>query len=90
MNKHTTKSNLRKLDALRDEDIDYSDIPEITDAQFARGKLILPEPKESITVRIDKDVIRWFRSHGKGYQTRINAVLRRYVKTHIKPLHERS
>jgi uncharacterized protein (DUF4415 family) len=43
----------------------------------------LPQPKEQVTVRLDRDVLRWFRSKGRGYQTRINAVLRSYY------LHER-
>jgi uncharacterized protein (DUF4415 family) len=40
----------------------------------------LPEPKEQVTLRLDRDVMRWFRAQGKGYQTRINAVLRGYVE----------
>ena len=38
----------------------------------------LPEPKEQVTLRLDRDVLRWFRANGRGYQTRINAVLRSY------------
>jgi uncharacterized protein (DUF4415 family) len=40
----------------------------------------LPETKEQVTLRLDRDVVRWFRAQGKGYQTRINAVLRGYVE----------
>jgi uncharacterized protein (DUF4415 family) len=43
----------------------------------------LPEPKEQVTLRLDRDLLRWFRAKGRGYQTRINAVLRSYY------LHER-
>jgi uncharacterized protein (DUF4415 family) len=43
----------------------------------------LPEPKEQVTLRLDRDLLRWFRARGRGYQTRINAVLRSYY------LHER-
>jgi len=64
---------------MRDKEIDYSDIAEVDDEMFAQGELVLPETKETITIRIDKDVLTWFRGHGKGYQTRINAVLRRYM-----------
>lgn len=39
----------------------------------------LPEPKEQVTLRIDADVLRWFRAQGRGYQTRMNAVLKGYV-----------
>jgi uncharacterized protein (DUF4415 family) len=40
----------------------------------------LPEPKASITIRLDREVLDWFRAQGDGYQTRINAVLKMYVK----------
>jgi uncharacterized protein (DUF4415 family) len=62
-----------------DKNIDYSDIAEVDDEMFAQGELVLPDPKETITIRLDKDVLTWFRGRGKGYQTRINAVLRRYM-----------
>lgn len=68
---------------MRDEDIDLSDIPEITPEQFAKAihrKGLKPiTNKKQITLRIDEDVIDWFKSLGNGYQTRINAVLRAYV-----------
>jgi len=46
---------------------------------FANAVLRLPEPKALITIRIDKDVLRWFKSQGPGYQTRMNALLRAYM-----------
>jgi uncharacterized protein (DUF4415 family) len=62
-----------------DADIDYSEIPPLT-ATFwtdaARGRFYKPI-KTSTTVRIDADVLAWLRAHGKGYQSRINAILRR-------------
>ena len=82
VNKKDTKSDLSKLDCIDTDDIDYSDIPEVDDEMFSQGELVLTEPKESITIRIDQDVLNWFRSRGRGYQTRVNAVLRRYVETH--------
>ena len=64
------------------EEIDLSDIPEITPEQFARAivrKGLRPvERKAQVTLRIDSDVIEWFRSRGRGYQTRINSILRAY------------
>ena len=45
----------------------------------------LPESKEQVTLRLDRDVLRWFRAKGRGYQTRINAVLRAYYETHKAP-----
>ena len=53
-----------------------------TDEEFWKNAtLVLPRPKEAITIRLDADVLDWFRRH-KGYQTRINAILRAYMKAH--------
>lgn len=58
--------------------------PELDEAWFAKAKLVLPENKLLTSLRLDPDVLAWFRSHGKGYQTRINAVLRAYMKAHAR------
>lgn len=71
-----------RVDAFTDEDIDTSDIPPLDDDFFAHAELRLPEPKQAVTIRLDRDVVEWFKSQGKGYQTRMNAVLRTYMKTH--------
>jgi uncharacterized protein (DUF4415 family) len=56
-----------------------------TTAAFWKGaKVVLPETKNPISLRLDPDVLAWFRSHGKGYQTRMNAVLRAYMKAHAR------
>ena len=52
----------------------------MTDEEWARGEIARPA-KVSVGLRLDDDVLRWFRAKGKGYQTRINAVLRRYMET---------
>ena len=69
---------LRKR-AEADQNIDYSDIPELDEAFFRSARLVEPSPKEQVTMRIDADVLEWFRARGKGYQTRMNAVLKAYV-----------
>jgi uncharacterized protein (DUF4415 family) len=71
---------------MRDEDIDFSDIPPVTAEQFARavvrvGLKPVP-PKQQITLRLDADVLEWFRARGTGYQTQINALLRAYMEAH--------
>lgn len=71
-----------KIDDMRDEDIDTSDIPELDDTFFANAVIRLPEPKALVTLRIDREVLDWFKSLGKGYQTRINAVLKAYKEAH--------
>ncbi len=74
--------SLEALAALPDEAIDFSDIPELDDAFFAQARLVMPddEPKERITIRLSKRVMDHFRTQGKGYQSRIDAVLRAYVE----------
>ncbi|MCY3569265.1 MAG: BrnA antitoxin family protein [Chloroflexi bacterium] len=77
------QQDLLALDELADEDIDLSDIPEITDWSGAeRGKFYRPV-KQQITLRIDADVIAWFKAQapqGRGYQTNINQALREHVQ----------
>jgi uncharacterized protein (DUF4415 family) len=67
---------------MKDEDIDLSDIPEMNDEFFRNAALMMPEPKASVTLRVDREVLDWFKSRGKGYQTRMNAVLKAYVAAH--------
>lgn len=65
---------------MSDAEIDVSDIPELTEDFFKSAVVRLPENKKSVTLRLDPDVVDWFRSQGRGYQTRINAVLRMYME----------
>ena len=71
--------DLEALDKLSDEDIDYSDIPEIDWSNAVRGKFY-PPIKKSVTVRLDADVLAWLKSKGEGYQTRLNAMLRQMTE----------
>ena len=76
------KSDLRRLDRMRDEDIDYSDIPELDAEFFATARVVVPPGKKQVTVRLDRDVLAWLKAQGIGYQTRINAILRAYYEAH--------
>ena len=83
------EERIRKLRRMKDKDIDFSDMPAMTQEQLARfvpAKLLnrsLYRPvKVPIKINYDADVLEWFRSFGKGYQTRINAVLREYMLSH--------
>jgi uncharacterized protein (DUF4415 family) len=72
------KAELKALADMPDSEIDYSDIPPLTDVQWAnavRGRFYKPV-KMATTVRVDADVLAWLKSQGKGYQTRINDILR--------------
>jgi len=90
MRKLTTSRKSRtewaRIDALKDEEIDFSAIPEISFEKFARAVVrrgLKPVPrKELLTLRIDSDVLTWFKKKGPGYQTRINALLRAYKDAH--------
>lgn len=75
-----SKKRLKEIEAIPDSKIDYSDIPETDAAFWSKAKLVRPEPKEGVYLRLDPEVLRWFRKNGRGYQTRINAVLRSYME----------
>ena len=77
--KRRSRTDWKRVDALRDENIDFSDIPKLGPDFFARA-IIWPGPKRQITLRIDPDVLTFFRKHGRGYQSTINAVLRKYME----------
>ena len=71
-----------ELARVPDEDIDFSDIPELDEKFFENAQLLLPtRRKRMMTLRIDGDVVEWFKAHGPGYQSRMNAVLRAYMKS---------
>ncbi len=79
-------AELAALAAMPDEAIDYSDIPPLTEdfwKNAVRGRFYRPT-KTATTVRIDSDVLAWLRAQGKGYQTRINAILRREMLASLK------
>jgi len=79
-----SRTELERLAKMKDSDIDLSDIPEISLEKFAKAvirKGLKPVPKKSqVTLRIDADVLEWFKGTGKGYQTRINTLLRTYME----------
>jgi len=77
--KKIKQKTAKELAAMRDEDIDYSDIPELDERFFKRVELFRSRPKKSISLRLDPDIIEWFKGQGKGYQNYINAVLKSFV-----------
>ena len=83
------EERIKKLKKMRDRDIDVSDMPALTQEQLARfvpSKLLnrsLYRPvKVPVKINYDADILEWFRSFGKGYQTKMNAALREYMLTH--------
>lgn len=73
-----------RLEAMSDEEIDTSDISSLDDDFFDTGELRLPKQKLLISIRVDADVLAWFKAQGPGYQTRMNAVLRLYMDTQTR------
>ena len=69
---------------MKERDIDLSDNPELTPAMFARAIVrrgLKPVTRKSqLTLRLDNDVLAWFRKQGRGYQTQINSLLRAYME----------
>ncbi len=61
---------------MREKDIDYSDIPPLDKSFFKKATTAWPPTKKQLTIRIDADVLDWLKGHGRGYQTRINRILR--------------
>jgi uncharacterized protein (DUF4415 family) len=74
---------LQEIENIPDESIDTSDIPELDDNFWENAKLVKPISKKAISLRIDSDVLEWFKNQGKGYQSLMNSVLRSYVEHQI-------
>ena len=76
MSRKSIESDLARFDRLKDRDIDYSDIPPLDPSFFRKATEAWPPAKQQVTVRLDVDVLDWLKLHGKGYQTRLNRILR--------------
>jgi uncharacterized protein (DUF4415 family) len=86
MKRYERPMTTEEMKKVTDKDIDFSDIPEADAAFWASAKVHVPDrPKLPLNVRLDADVVEWFKSQGKGYQTRINAVLRSFYEAHKEP-----
>ena len=75
-----SRKRLKEIEAIRDEDIDYSDIPETDAAFWADAEFRIPPAKEGVYVQLDPDILAWLKSQGPSYQGRINAILRDYME----------
>ena len=93
MNKNITRMKLGEslgksqtdwnhLRQISDEEIDCSDIPELDETFWKNAKLVTPQEKKQLTIRLDSDIVDWFKEQGSGYQTRINAVLKSFCDAH--------
>lgn len=81
-----SQTDWKRLKAMKDNDINLSDSPELSPEMFARALVrrgLKPVARKAqITLRLDQDVLDWFRKQGKGYQTQINSLLRAYMEAH--------
>ena len=84
------KTDWARVDAMTDQEIenavksDLDAAPIIDKEWFRTAKLVLPERKVPISLRMDREVVEWFKAHGRQYQSRMNAVLKAYVQAHTK------
>ena len=78
------RTDLNRLDAMSEEEIEAAaqsdpDTLLLEDCDMASLQVVMPKAKQSISLRVDPDILSYFKSFGKGYQTRMNAVLRAYM-----------
>ncbi len=83
---HQSQTDWKTVDDMKDDEIDFSELPEVIPAKFAEAivrKGLRPVPRKTqITLRLDTEVLTWFKDQGKGYQSNINALLKAYMEAH--------
>lgn len=84
------RTDWARVDALTDEDIeramrDDPDWADLIDVDWSKAKIVIPRAKKAISIRLDEDIVDFFQATGKGYQTRINAVLRHFMNEQKPP-----
>ena len=89
------KTDWARVDALTEEEIEASiandpDWAEFKDIDWSTAVLVIPPKKKAISIRVDEDVLKFFKKEGDGYQRRINAVLRSYMQQKAKPPKKRA
>lgn len=86
MNEQNLKTESRtdwaRVDAMSDDEIDTSDIPELDEEFFKNAKLWVPKNRRPVTLNIENEVLDWFEDQGPEYQYRINAALKIYADAH--------
>jgi uncharacterized protein (DUF4415 family) len=75
-----SQTNWKQIKHMKNKDIDTSDMPELNESFWLNAAIGSPLTKQLISLRIDRDVVDWFRNTGPNYQTRINQILRAYMK----------
>lgn len=75
-----TEAQLKRLRDMDDDEIDTSEIPELDEHFWKNARVVYPQPKQAISIRIDEDILAWLKKQGPGYQSKINAILRSYMQ----------
>lgn len=82
--KESSQTDWHRLKTQKDWEIDYLDIPETDEDFWSNAEIIFPTKKVHLSIRLDEDIVTWFKQFGRGYQTRINSILRSYVQSVAK------
>ena len=77
-----SETDWQRVMSMIDAEIDTSDIPELTDDFFKNARVRWPGNKKQLTLRLDPDVVDYFKHLGKGYQSTMNNVLRKFMEAH--------
>ncbi len=77
-----SRTNIAKLHQKNDKNINYDDSPATTKDFWEDAQIFMPQHKVHISLRLDEDIIHYFKEEGRGYQSRINAILKSYINTH--------
>lgn len=77
-----SRTDWKALKKMPDSEIDVSDIPKLDKAFFSNAQIRMPKRKKAVSLRLDPDVLDWFKHQETKYQTKINAILRAYVEAH--------
>jgi uncharacterized protein (DUF4415 family) len=80
VSKKSIKSDLKRIDAMTDENIDYSDIPPLGDEFFTQKTVSFSPSKQQLTIQLDQDILEWLKAQGKGYESQINHILREVME----------
>ncbi len=83
----TSLTDWEQIDALTDEDIDTTDIPQLGEDFFANARLRMPQENVAVTVKMEPTLLSWFQSLGNDYEQRMVAALRIYAETHTSSAH---
>jgi uncharacterized protein (DUF4415 family) len=81
---NASKTNWAKVDAMTDEEIDYTDSPEVTEEMFKLMHKYEPSKKITVNLRMDKEIVDFFKEHSHKYHTKINEVLAAFVRGYKK------